>query len=219
MNGERNTRKASLLWNLFLSFSKISPVTFGGGYAMIPVIEKEIVDTREWMDSEEMNDVLSIASSAPGGIGINAATLIGYRLAGLQGAIAAVLGISLPTFVIMLLLTIGYSFVHEMKKVTAAFEGIHAAVVAFIAVAGWRMLKSAVYDTMTTLIVVGALAALLFSGLHPAVLLLLGTAAGFVFYKWKEKWGVVLGRKTSSESDSAAPSLIQQGQYIWGDGI
>lgn len=219
MIGEHNREKASLLWNLFMSFSKISPVTFGGGYAMIPVIEKEVVEAREWMDSEEINDVLSIASSAPGGIGVNTATLIGFRLAGLPGAIAAVLGISLPTFVIMLLLTIGYSAVHDNKKITAAFEGIHAAVVAFIAVSGWRMWKSAVFDKMTMLIVLGALAGLLFTGLHPALLLLLGTAVGYAGYKWKEKWGILLSRETPVEAKATTSAVVDQGQYIWGDGI
>jgi len=219
MIGERNGEKASLLWNLLISFSKISPVTFGGGYAMIPVIEKEIVETRAWMDSEEMNDVLSIASSAPGGIGVNTATLIGFRLAGLPGAIAAVLGISLPTFVIMLLLTIGYSVVQDNRKITAAFEGIHAAVVAFIAVSGWRMWKSAVYDKTTMLIVLGGLAGLLFTGLHPALLLLMGTAAGYAVYKWKEKWGVFLSRETSAKTKTRASAVVDPGQYIWGDGI
>lgn len=147
------------------------------------------------------------------------ATLIGYRLAGLPGAIIAVLGISMPTFIIMLLLTIGYSAVHDSKKVTAAFEGIHAAVVAFIAVSGWRMWKSAVYDKTTLLILVVALAALLFTGLHPAVLLLIGTAIGFIFYKWKERLGLLLHSETSSRPVDNTSTVIHQGQYIWGDGI
>lgn len=215
---KRETKKASLLWGLFWSFCKISPITFGGGYAMIPAIEKEIVEQRQWMDEDEISDALSIAGSAPGGIGVNAATLIGYRLGGFQGAIAAVIGISLPTFAIMLLLTIGYSAVQDSGKVTAAFEGIHAAVVAFIAVAGWRMWKSAVHDKTTLVIILAALAALWFSGLHPAILLLLGTLAGIIVYKWKEKLGTFTAEHKKQQQDIPA-SAPAAGQYIWGDGI
>ncbi|MCS7458864.1 chromate transporter [Paenibacillus doosanensis] len=218
MNKE-NKKKASLLWGVFWSFCKISPITFGGGYAMIPAIEKEIVEQRGWMDAEEMSQALSIAGSAPGGIGVNAATLVGYRLAGLPGAVAAVLGISLPTFIIMLLLTIGYSAVHDAKKVTAAFEGIHAAVVAFIAVAGWRMFKSSVSDKTTLLILLGALAALVFSGWHPAVLLLIGTLVGVMCFKWKQKLGRGLKEGKPDKRDSVVPAAAGPGQYIWGDGI
>ncbi|WP_051620270.1 chromate transporter [Paenibacillus sp. UNC451MF] len=216
IRGEKG--KASVLWGLFWSFCKISPITFGGGYAMIPAIEKEIVEQRQWMDAEEMSDALSIAGSAPGGIGVNAATLVGYRLAGLKGAIAAVIGISLPTFIIMLLLTIGYSAVQDSQKVSAAFEGIHAAVVAFIAVAGWRMCKSAVHDKTTLIILMGALAALMFSGLHPAILLLLGTLVGVVAFKWKEKLGAVVAPDKKVQQESPVPTATA-GQYIWGDGI
>lgn len=213
------TGKASLLWALFWSFCKISPITFGGGYAMIPAIEKEIVEQRQWMDTDEISDALSIAGSAPGGIGVNAATLIGYRLAGIKGAIAAVMGISLPTFVIMLILTIGYSAVQDSKKVAAAFEGIHAAVVAFIAVAGWRMWRSAVHDKTTLLIILGALAALMFSGLHPAILLLLGTLVGVLAYKWKEKLGIIVAAADTKHQKEIPAPVPAAGQYIWGDGI
>ncbi|MFE5320282.1 chromate transporter [Paenibacillus sp. NPDC056579] len=217
---KRDGGKASLLWEIFWSFCKISPITFGGGYAMIPVIEKEIVEQRGWMDSEEMSGALSLAGSAPGGIGVNAATMIGYRLAGWKGAISAVIGISLPTFIIMLLLTIGYTAVQDAKKVTAAFEGIHAAVVAFIAVSGWRMMKSAVSDKMTLLLLIASLAALLFSGLHPAVLLLIGTSAGVAVYKWKHRMGSVLTAAAKQNStDKPIPAAVAPGQYIWGDGI
>ncbi|MDF2962638.1 MAG: chromate transporter [Paenibacillus sp.] len=212
-------KHTTLLWHIFWSFCKISPVSFGGGYAMIPAIEKEIVESRQWMDEDEMSDVLSIAGSSPGGIGVNAATLTGYKLAGLQGSIAAVLGISLPNFIIMLALTIGYSAIHNAPKVTAAFAGIHSAVVAFIAVAGWRMWKSAVYDKSTLIIALGALAALLFSNLHPAVLLVIGTLLGIVLFKWQEKLGTIVTKEVKKEKQPPGHNPIVSGQYIWGDGI
>ncbi|MCR8629715.1 chromate transporter [Paenibacillus radicis (ex Xue et al. 2023)] len=213
-------KHTTLLWHIFWSFCKISPVSFGGGYAMIPAIEKEIVENRQWMDEDEMSDVLSIAGSSPGGIGVNASTLTGYRLAGLRGAIAAVLGISLPNFIIMLALTIGYSAVQNMPKVTAAFEGIHAAVVAFIAIAGWRMWRSAIYDKSTLFIVIGSLCALLFSNIHPALLLLIGTLLGIAIYKWQQKLGTLVTKEIKADKKpTSGQNPILAGQYIWGDGI
>jgi chromate transporter len=211
--------KAVLLWQIGWSFCKISPISFGGGYAMIPSIEKEIVETRRWMDADEMSDVLSIAGSAPGGIGVNAAALTGYRLAGIQGMLAAVLGIVLPNFLIMLALTIGYSAVKDSGKVTAAFEGIHAAVVAFIAVAAFRMWKSAVYDVSTLLLAAAALAALLLSGMHPALLLLIGTLSGVALYIWHEKLGRVMSERAGKRTAVSGTGAASAGQYIWGDGI
>jgi chromate transporter len=214
-----NTKPTSMLWKIFWSFCKISPLSFGGGYAMIPVIQKEIVEHRKWMDEEEMSDVMSIAGSSPGGIGVNAATLTGYRLAGTSGGIAAVLGISLPNFIMMLALTIGYAFIRDLPKVTAAFEGIHAAVVAFIVIAFWRMWKSAVHDKATLLIFLGAMAALIFTSMHPAVLLLIGTVLGILLYKWQEKLGIHAGKHGKKDQTGPANTPILSGQYIWGDGI
>jgi chromate transporter len=213
------SNKASLLWQIFWSFCKISPITFGGGYAMIPVIEKEIVEVRQWMDEDEISGALSIAGSAPGGIGVNAATLIGYRVAGLQGATAAIIGIGLPNFIIMLALTIGYSAVQSSIKVSAAFEGIHSAVVAFIAVAGWKMFKSAVHDKSTLFIIVGALATLLFTGMHPALLLLIGTLTGIWIFKLKERLHGTMTDELKVKHTVSGTLPVPNGQYIWGDGI
>jgi chromate transporter len=214
-----NNEQIRILGQIFWSFCKISPISFGGGYAMIPAIEREVVEKRQWMDEVEISGALSIAGSAPGGIGINAATLIGYRLAGIPGALVAIVGMGLPTFIIMLLLTIGYASVEDSVKASAAFEGIHSAVVAFIAIAGWRMLKSAIHDKSTLLIVSTGLAALLFTSMHPALLLLVGTFAGLWIFKIKEKLnvrstGFKMGKRTIPGSNSAVA-----GQFMWGDGI
>jgi chromate transporter len=216
---EMAKNKAALLWQIAWSFCKISPISFGGGYAMIPIIEKEIVETRRWMDADEMSNVLSIAGSAPGGIGVNAAALTGYRLAGIQGMLAAVVGIALPNFLIMLALTIGYSAVKDARKVTAAFEGIHSAVVAFIAVAAVRMWKSAVYDVSTLLLATAALAALLLSGMHPALLLLIGTLSGVALYIWHGKLGRAMAGAARKRTAAPGNGAAAAGQYIWGDGI
>jgi chromate transporter len=213
------SNKASILWQIFWTFCKISPVTFGGGYAMIPAIEKEVVETRQWMNEDEISGALSIAGSAPGGIGVNAATLIGYRVAGLRGAAAAVIGMGLPNFIIMLALAVCYSAVQESAKVSAAFEGIQSAVVAFIAVAGIRMVKSAVHDKSTLLLVAGGLAALLFTSIHPAFLLLIGTLCGLWIFMLKEKLHLTKTDDNGSKRTTTVKLPVTTGQYMWGDGI
>ncbi|MGG1639038.1 chromate transporter [Paenibacillus sp. NRS-1760] len=77
-----------VLWTIFLTFLKIGPVTFGGGYAMIPVIEREVVEKRKWLETRDIADIFAVAESIPGAIGINSATFIGYRVAGIRGALA-----------------------------------------------------------------------------------------------------------------------------------
>src|SRR4051812_20212818 len=95
-----------MLFQLFWTFFKIAPVTFGGGFAMIPLIEKEVVEKRKWLKSEDVTDVFALSQSVPGAVAINSATFIGQRIGGIKGAIAAMIGVSLPTFLIVLTLGI-----------------------------------------------------------------------------------------------------------------
>lgn len=89
-----------LLGQIFISFLKIGPVTFGGGYAMIPLIEREVVKNKQWLKIEDVSDVFALAESVPGAIAINSATFIGHRIAGIRGAICAMLGVLLPLFLL-----------------------------------------------------------------------------------------------------------------------
>lgn len=134
--------RISLLFQLFWVFVRIGPVTFGGGYAMIPMIEREISAKRKWLGEEEMDEILSLAGAAPGGVGVNAAAFIGYRLAGVTGAIAAIAGITIPTFIIVCLLSAVYSQLTDQPKVIAAMKGINGAVIALILVAAYRMVRT-----------------------------------------------------------------------------
>jgi chromate transporter len=211
--------KAMVLGQICWSFSKISPISFGGGYAMIPAIEKEVVEKRQWMDEQEISGAISLAGSAPGGIGVNASILIGYRVAGIPGAIAAVLGMGLPNFIIMLALAVGYATVEDSVKASAAFEGIHSAIVAFITIAGWRMLKSAIRDKTTLFIVSASLAALLFTSMHPALLLLIGTLVGVWLFKIKEKLKLQSARSNLQKHTTEGSQAAVVNQFMWGDGI
>lgn len=120
-------------FELFRSFLKIGAFTFGGGYAMIPVIEREMIDRRGWIERREFLDLLTLAQSAPGPIALNTAVFVGYRLRGLRGALAALSGVVLPSFAAMLLIALLFADIRQNPWVDAAFRGMRPAVVALIA--------------------------------------------------------------------------------------
>lgn len=181
--------KAGKLVDIFWSFCKIGPITFGGGYAMIPAIEREVVQRRGWIAKEEMEEALSIAGSAPGGIGVNAAAFIGFKLAGVRGAVAGVCGIALPTFLIMftLVMTLGHAIRNQW--VEAALEGVHGAILGLIAVAAYRMGTSAVSDKTTFFTMLFTVLILFDFHLHPAILIAGGIATGILAMRLKRAWG------------------------------
>lgn len=179
-----------LLVQIFFSFLKIAPVTFGGGYAMIPVIEKEVVVRRKWTDRHDMHTVISIAGSAPGGIAVNTASLIGYRLLGVKGAITAVIGVTLPPFLIILILGSSFYYFKDYPKVMAALEGIRAGIIALILLAAFKMGKKALFDMTTWIAFAGSIFALWVVGLHPIFIIVIGLLAGILTLTIKKKLGL-----------------------------
>ena len=126
---------------VFVSFFKIGAFTFGGGYAMIPLIQNEAVEKRHWVTDEDILDIIAIAESTPGPIAINSATFVGYKAAGVLGSVCATLGVVLPSFVIILLLSFVLKQFSEFKPVVYAFNGIRAGVLALLVKALWTMYK------------------------------------------------------------------------------
>ncbi|MBQ2847804.1 MAG: chromate transporter [Clostridia bacterium] len=126
---------------LFLSMLKIGCFAFGGGYAIIALLENEFISKRKWIDHDEFMDVVAIAESTPGPIAINVATYIGYKLKGFLGAVIATVGMCLPSFVIMYLVSLFYDRFMEFPLVSAAFKGIQICVVYLIASAAFKMLR------------------------------------------------------------------------------
>lgn len=126
---------------LFLTMLKIGLFTFGGGYAMIALLEHEFVTKKKWLEQEEFLDVAAIAESTPGPIAINVATFIGYRRGGVLGSLAATLGMVLPSFVIIYVISLFFDRFLDLKPVAFAFKGIRVAVIYLILSAGLRMLK------------------------------------------------------------------------------
>lgn len=176
---------------IFSSFFKIGPVTFGGGYAMIPMIEREVVEKRKWVRTQDVTEIFAIAESVPGAIAINSATFIGYRLAGVKGAIAAMTGVLLPTFFIVVMLSILFLFVQNNPTIESAFVGIRAAIVALIAYAGYKIGQTAVYDK-TTFVTAGITVIILFIlHFHPVLIIIGGIIAGIVLVRVRDWFGIV----------------------------
>ena len=124
---------------IFLSFFRIGAFTFGGGYAMIPLIQHEAVEKRKWVTDEDILDIVAIAESTPGPIAINSATFVGYRAAGILGSVCATLGVVLPSFVIILALSFVLAQFQQVQAVQYAFYGIRAGVLALLIKALWTM--------------------------------------------------------------------------------
>ncbi|WP_046216222.1 chromate transporter [Paenibacillus wulumuqiensis] len=202
----------NILLELFLVFFKIGPATFGGGYAMIPMIEREIVHKRRWINEQELDDLLSLAGSAPGGVGVNASTFIGYRMGRVPGAIAALLGITFPTFLIVFAISLFYSRFGDVHKVQAAFLGIKGAVIGLIAVAAYRMGKNALFDRTTIIVAAGALILLLLTGLNPVILILCGLLLGILIIRVKKHFG--LNARTEKERPADQDRQAQIEYYI-----
>ncbi len=133
--------KMKRCWQLFLTFFKIGGFTFGGGHAMIPLIQRETVENKKWITDDDILEIIAIAESTPGPVAINSATFVGYRTAGFWGAAAATFGVVLPSFVIILVIAYVLNNFMELKPVKYAFQGINAGVLALLFKALWNMYK------------------------------------------------------------------------------
>jgi len=139
--------------SLFLTMLKIGLFTFGGGYAMIALLENEFVEKKKWLEKDEFLDVAAIAESTPGPIAINAATYIGYKNAGMIGSMIATLGICIPSFVIIYAISLFFDAFLSLTLVAYAFKGIQICVVYLILAAGLKMLKQMKKSTFNMIIV------------------------------------------------------------------
>lgn len=180
-----------MLAHLFWAFCKMGPVTFGGGYAMLPLIQQEIADKRNWLPKQELSNLFAVAGSVPGALAVNAATLIGFRLGGIIGAILATIGMFLPAFVIVLIFSVCFFQLKGNPRVEAAFEGIRAGTVALIAYAGYQLSKTSILDKTTLLLAGLAILLLFFLHVHPVVMILGGAAAGVLLVSIKDRLGLV----------------------------
>ncbi|CAN7610182.1 chromate transporter [Paenibacillus sp. LjRoot153] len=203
---------------IFWTFLRISPLTFGGGYAMLPAIHREVVIMKNWISDAEMSELLAISGAAPGGVGVNVSALVGYRLAGIAGAFAAVIGITLPTFLIVLMLSVLYAWLEHYPKMQALMEGIHAAIIGLIAAAAYKMAKSSIFDRLTLFIAAGTVIVMLVVRVSPLVLIALGVVVGLMATYLKNKWG---RKNTLSHTELPASTSTDNKTAEWymADGI
>lgn len=184
---------------LLFTFLKIGLFTFGGGYAMISLMENEFVERKKWLEHEEFMDLVVIAESTPGPIAINSATYIGYKSGGVLGSAAATIGVCLPSFVIIYLISQFFDQFMQLQPVAAAFKGIQVCVVYLIFSAGMKMLKkmekTPLAITMTSLTIVCLVTFSLFAVQFSTILyILIGAAIGLGAY------GIGLLRKRKEEN-------------------
>jgi len=140
------------LWNMFLTFARIGGLTFGGGYAMLPMLQREVVGKNHWATEEELADYYAIGQCTPGIIAVNTATFVGYRQAGIIGGIFATLGVVFPSIVIITVIAACLTNFADLKVVQYAFEGIRVCVCVLIFNAVQKLWKKSVVDQPTTVI-------------------------------------------------------------------
>lgn len=176
-----------MLWSIFWTFFKISPLTFGGGYVMIPLLEREFVERKKWVKTEEIADIFAVSESVPGSIAVNSGTFIGFRLAGILGAIAAMTGAVMPTFLILLIFSALLLGNQDNPIVQQALQGIRPTIVALIAYAGYKIGKTAVIDKTTLFIVVLTISVMLIVHIHPIITILSGGVLGIILGSLKKR--------------------------------
>ena len=169
------------LGEAFITFFKIGLFTIGGGYAMIPIIESEVVDKHKWVSREEFLDLIAVAQSCPGVFAINISTFIGYKLRKRRGAVTCALGTALPSFLIILLIAMFFYQFQDNPVVASIFRGIRPAVVALIAVPTFNLAKSAGISWVNCWIPIGGALLIWLLGVSPILIILLAAIGGYVY--------------------------------------
>ena len=171
----------NIYWDSFKTFFKIGIFTLGGGYAMIPLIEEEVVNKKRWVSKEEFLDLIAIAQSCPGVFAINIAIFIGYKLRKTRGALATALGTALPSFLIILLIAMFFHRFQDNPVVASIFRGIRPAVVALIAVPTFNLAKSANISWINCWIPIASALLIWLMGVSPIYIIILAGLGGWAY--------------------------------------
>ena len=171
----------NIYWDSFKTFFKIGIFTLGGGYAMIPLIEEEVVNKHRWVSKEEMLDLIAIAQSCPGVFAINIAIFIGYKLRKERGAIATAAGTALPSFLIILMIALFFHQFQDNRFVAAMFRGIRPAVVALIAVPTFNLAKRAELSKWTLWIPIVSALVIWLMGVSPIWVIIVAGVGGYLY--------------------------------------
>lgn len=171
-----------LLFELYVAFLKIGTFAFGGGYAMLPLIEREVVTSNNWISFDVFTDIIGISQMTPGPIAINSATFVGYKMSGILGSIVATLGVVTTSFI---LVTIAHFFMKKFKEsqvLKSALLGMRPALIALILCTFLSLAKDAFIDVKSILIGVLTAAMLFSKKIHPIMVIVISAILGFVFY-------------------------------------
>lgn len=164
-----------------MTFLRIGAFTFGGGYAMIPMIQREIVEKKKWLESKDLMDVVAIAETTPGPIAINAATFVGYKVKKVKGSLAATVGVVLPSLVIIMLVTLLFMRFMTASVVENAFWGIRIAVLALMLKALLTMIKECPKNAVSYAVAALALICVVFFKINVMIVIIASAVAGIIY--------------------------------------
>lgn len=170
-----------MILQLFLTFLKIGAFTFGGGYAMIPLIQKEVTDKKKWLTEDDILEVVAIAETTPGPIAINAATFVGYRVSGVLGSVVSTLGVVLPSFAIISFIAFVLNQYMDYPVVQNAFWGIRIAVLALIVKAFISLTKKCPRNVISYLVAILSFCAVAFFDINVMIIIIISAIAGIVY--------------------------------------
>lgn len=171
-----------ILIQLFMTFFKIGAFSFGGGYAMLPLLEEEVIRNHGWMTSGEFIDIFAISEMTPGPIAVNAATFLGFRVSGIIGAAVATTAVILPSFIVISLIFASLNKFKSSKYVAWIFEGIRPIVIGLILAAGITVAKSSFIDVKSVIIAIGLFYGVTFKDLNPILAIIIGGILGVILY-------------------------------------
>lgn len=172
---------------IFTCFAKIGAFTIGGGYAMIPIIQREVVEKNKWISEEDFLDVLAISQSAPGILAVNISIFLGYRLRGTRGSIVATLGSALPSFLIILLIAMFFAGYQDNPTVVSIFKGIRPVVVSLIAVPMINMAKKSKLNIYTGILAAATALLIVFLNVSPLYILLVTGVIFTTVTTWRKR--------------------------------
>ncbi|NMB19335.1 MAG: chromate transporter [Firmicutes bacterium] len=184
---KRKKQATATLRELFVAWFKIGLFTFGGGYAMLPLIEREVIDKKGWTDKEEILSIYALAQSVPGVIAVNTSIILGNRLAGVRGAVVAAAGVMAPSLLVIMAIASYFDYIMKSVYVLQAFSGIRAAVVGLVAAAAVRIALASLKDKPAYAIALTAFVLSAFTEIHAIVIILGGALAGFLVYYFGAK--------------------------------
>ncbi len=194
--------------NLFATFFRIGLFTLGGGYAMIPLIEAEVVDRRKWIDKTLFLDLIAIAQSCPGVFAINLSIFIGYRLKGFKGAVLTTMGTAMPSLLIILAIAMFFQHFQDVPWVAAAFAGIRPAVVALIAAPTFNMARRAKISFINCWIPIGSALLIWALGVNPIYIILAAGIGGLIYGK------LCTEEQPQTSSEAPAPQSTAEAQQL-----